>query len=256
MKEIYLGTISMEKNRWENGRIPTFNVSDFIDRIISDGFDGIELWQYHYTSASDEEKAKLASSGIPFIFNSYISFVERNDEIYKEIGNAVKELDAKTIKFNLGLSSDNNIDIATQVENLKRFAEFLPNDVKLLSECHANTIMEIPEEAGEIFAKLDKERYGAIIHLSYGKDFIDRCYAAYGDRITHIHCSYLDADIEEIDFKPLDDPTGNVKDKLNYFINKGFNGTLNVEFVKFEDTAEAHYIHAVEDMKYLRTIYK
>ena len=81
MKKIYLGTVSMEKNRWEPGRVPTFNVSDFIDRAMADGFDGIELWEYHYTHASDEEKAKLVASKVPFIFNSYTSFVERDEEL-------------------------------------------------------------------------------------------------------------------------------------------------------------------------------
>lgn len=256
MKKIYLGTVSMEKNRWEPGRIPTFNVSDFVDKAMADGFDGIELWQYHYTCASDEEKAKLAASGIPFIFNSYISLVERDDELFKEIGDAVKAIGAKAIKFNLGPSWADEIDVPAQIENLKRFSEYLPADVKMLSECHPNTVMEVPEAAGEIFAKLDKERYGAIIHLATENDFIDRCYAAYGDRICHIHCAYKGTDTEGTGFRAMNDGTGYVEDKLNYFISKGFNGSLNIEFVKFEDTAEAHYAHAVEDLKYLRTLYK
>lgn len=256
MKQIYLGTVSMEKNRWEPGRIPTFNVSDFVDKAIADGFYGIELWEYHYTHASDEEKAKLAASGIPFIFNSYMSLEQRNDEVYKEIGDAVKAIGAKAIKFNLGKSYDCIPDIPAQIENLKRFSSYLPDDVKLLSECHPNTVMEVPEAAGEIFAKLDKERYGAIIHLSTAKDFIDRCYAAYGDRICHIHCAYKGEGGTGTGFKPMDDGTGYVEDMINYYVSKGFNGSLNIEFVKFEDTAEAHYEHAVKDMKYLSTIYK
>lgn len=246
----------MEKNRWAPGRVPTFNVSDFIDKAKADGFDGIELWQYHYTLASDEEKAKLAASGIPFIFNSYISLVERNDELFKEIGDAVKALGAKAIKFNLGPSYVDEINVPEQIENLKRFSEFLPADVKLLSECHGNTVMEVPEEAGEIFAKLDKERYGAIIHLASENDFIDRCYAAYGDRICHIHCAYQVETENGKEFAAMNDGSGYVEDKINYFVNKGFNGSLNIEFVKFEDTAEAHYEHAVDNMKYLRTLYK
>ena len=185
MKKIYLGTVSMEKNRWEPGRVPTFNVSDFIDRAMADGFDGIELWEYHYTHAS-----KLAASGVPCIFNSYISLVERNEEAFKEIVDAVKAVGATAIKFNLGPSWVEEIDVPAQVENLKYFASLLPENVKLLCECHGNTVMEVPEDAGKVFAELDKDRFGAIIHLATENDFIDRCYAAYGDRICHMHCAY------------------------------------------------------------------
>ncbi len=256
MKRIYLGTVSMEKNRWAPGRVPTFNVSDFVGRAMADGFYGIELWQYHYTSASEEEKAKLAQSGIPFIFNCYTSFVERNDEEFKKIADAVKALGAKAMKFNLGPSNADNINILSQLDNLNRLAELLPADVMMLCECHGGTIMELPEEAGEIFAWLDKRRFGAIIHMAADKDFIDRCYAAYGERIWHIHCAYKGADPEGAEFIPMDDGTGHVKDKLDYFVSKGFDGSLNVEFVKFEETPEAHYENAVRDLKYLSTIYK
>lgn len=257
MKKIYLGTVSMEKNRWEPGRVPTFNVSDFIDKALADGFDGIELWEYHYTKASDEEKAKLAASGVPFIFNSYLSFVERNEEAFKEIAEAVKTLGATAIKFNLGPSWVEEIDVPSQIENLKYFASLLPENVKLLCECHGNTVMEVPEDAGKVFDELDKERFGAIIHLATENDFIDRCYASYGERLCHMHCAYTTENEKgEKEFSAMDDGTGFVEDKINYYIGKGFDGTLTIEFVKFEDTAEAHYKHAVENMKYLRKLYK
>ncbi len=255
MKQIYLGTVSMEKNRWEPGRIPTFNVSDFIDKAMADGFYGIELWQYHYTHASDEEKAKLAAADIPFFFNTYLSLEEYDEKTYKEIADAVKSVKAKGVKFNFGFYHDDCIpDFQKQLENLKRLTDMMPDYTKMLCECHANTIMDIPEKAGEIFAKLDKERYGAIIHLTTDTDFADRCYAAYGDRICHIHCQYQAEG--STDFSAMNDGTGVVEKKVNYYIDKGFDGSLAVEFVEFEDTAEAHYMHAVEDMKYLKTLYK
>lgn len=256
MKEIYLGTVSMEKNRWEPGRIPTFNVSDFIEKAKSDGFYGIELWQYHYTLASDEEKAKLAAADIPFFFNTYLSLEEYDEKTYKEIADAVKAVKAKGVKFNFGRSYDCVPDIPKQLENLKRLTDMMPDYTKMLCECHANTVMEVPETAGEIFAKLDKDRYGAIIHLATDIEFADRCYAAYGDRICHIHCAYKGTDTSGTGFKPMNDGTGYVENMINYYVGKGFNGSLAMEFVKFEDTAEAHYIHAVEDMKYLSTLYK
>ncbi len=254
MKEIYLGSVSMEKNRWAPGRIPTFNVSDFIDKAKEDGFYGIELWQYHYTLASDDEKAKLAAADIPFFFNTYLSFNEYDEKTYKEIADAVKAVKAKGVKFNFESSDDSVCDVSKQLENLKKLTDMMPDYTKMLCECHANTFMEVPETAGEIFAKLDKERYGAIIHLSTDIEFADRCYAAYGDRISHIHCQYIAKGSEE--FSPLNDGTGYIEKMVNYHVGNGFNGSLAIEFVKFEDTAEAHYAHAVDDMKYLKTLYK
>lgn len=250
MSEIYLGTICMEKNRWAEGRNPTYAVSDYVKKAIDDGFYGMELWQYHYTLATEEEREKLKASGIPFVFNTYISFEKRDDETFKLIGDAVKALGAKAIKYNLGPLNAENINISAQIENLKRFAEYLPPDVKLLSECHGNTVMEEPEMAAEILSKLDKERYGAMIHLKTELDFADRCYAAYGDRIWHIHCANYKG--WDIGFVHINDGTDFAESYINYHKSKGFNGSFTIEFVNFEDTPEAHYKNAVNDMKHIK----
>lgn len=252
MKPIYLSTVALEKNRWAPGRVPTFNASDFLQRAKDDGFYGIELWEYHYTKASDEEKAKLAAFDMPFFFNTYLSLEEYDDDVYKEIANAVKAVNAKGVKFNFGSSHVDNPDIPKQIENAKKLADLMPADTKMLCECHPNTVMEVPETAGEVFEKLDKERFGAIIHMKTDIDFADRCFAAYGDRICHIHSQYNCDGV----FQPLDDGTGYAEKMFKYYTGKGFDGSVAIEFVKFEDTAEAHYPHALADLKYLQKIYK
>lgn len=254
MEKIYLGTVALEKNRWAKTKTPSFNVSDFIPMLKDDGFYGLELWEYHYTLATDEEKAKLAESGIPFYFNSYISIGKRDDELFKSIGDAVKAIGATAVKFNFSRNWGEDIpEISDQIENLKRLTDFMPDNVKMLCECHPNTVMEVPEDAGEVFAKLDKEKYGAIIHLETDKAFADRCFDSYGDRIWHIHCQYKG---DSKGFQPMDDGTGKAEQLLNYYKSKNFNGTMAIEFVKFEDTAEAHYENAKNELKYLNKIYK
>lgn len=255
MKPIYLATVALEKNRWEADHIPTFNVSDFLPKAKQDGFYGIELWEYHYTKASDEEKSKLASFDIPYYFNTYLSLVEYDETAYKQIADAVKALNAKGVKFNFGPSYGCTPDIPKQIENAKRLADMMPADAKLLCECHPNTVLEVPETAGEVFEQLDKERFGAIIHMSTKKDFVDRCFDAYGDRISHIHCAYRGPEMDG-DFRDMDDGTGYVADMMDYFDGKGFNGSLSVEFIKFEDTAEAHYPHAVDALNFLKKVCK
>ncbi len=251
MNNIYLGTICMEKNRWAEGRKPTYTVSDYIKRAIDDGFYGMELWQYHYTLTTDAEREKLKSANIPFIFNSYISFEERDDELFKMIADGVKGIGAKAVKYNLGLMDAQNVDVEKQVENLKRFAGFLPDNVKLLSECHGGSIMEEPEAAVEILSKLDKDRFGAMIHLQTELDFADRCYAAYGDRIWHIHCANYKGWDEG--FVHINDGTDFAQKYIAYHKSKGFNGDFTIEFVNFENTPEEHYVNAVNDMNHIKT---
>lgn len=251
MNKIYLGTICMEKNRWADGRMPTYPVSDYINRAIGDGFYGMELWQYHYTLATEAEREKLSASGVPFIFNSYISFEERNDEEYAQIAQAVRSLGATAVKYNLGATGAVKSDILKQIENLKRFAELLPTETRLLSECHANTVMEKPEMAAEIFSKLDKDRFGAIIHLKTDIEFAEKCYEAYGDRIWHIHCANYKGWDEGYDH--INDGTDFAKKNIAYHKGKGFTGNFTVEFVKFEETPEAHYENAVNDMRHIKT---
>lgn len=250
MNEIYLGTICMEKNRWAEGRMPTYKVSEYLKKSIDDGFYGMELWQYHYTLTTDEEREKLRAAGIPFIYNSYISFEKRDDETFRQIADGIKGIGAKAVKYNLG-PNDENADIQAQVENLKRFADLLPDDVKLLSECHSGSIMEEPEAAAEILSKLDKDRFGAMIHLQTKLDFADRIYAAYGDRIWHIHC----ANYKGLDegFVHINDGTDFAEKYIAYHKSKGFKGDFTIEFVNFENTPEEHYINAVNDMKHIKT---
>lgn len=254
MNKIYLGTICMEKNRWAEGRMPTYTVSGYINRAIDDGFYGMELWEYHYTLASDEEREKLRAANIPFIFNSYISFEKREDKEFEKIAEAIKGIGAKKVKYNLGPKDAEGADIPLQIENLKRFADLLPDDVVLLSECHGGSVMEEPEMAAEILSKLDKARFGAMIHLQTNPDFADKIYAAYGDRIRHIHCANYKGWDEG--FVHINDGTDFAEKYIAYHKGKGFNGDFTIEFVNFEDTPEEHYINAVNDMKHIRRFLK
>lgn len=254
MNKIYLGTICMEKNRWAEGRMPTYAVSDYIKRAIDDGFYGMELWEYHYTLTTDAEREKLRAANIPFIFNSYTSFEKRDDAEFKKIADAIKGIGAKKLKYNLGLINAENVDISAQIDNLKRFADLLPDDVVLLSECHAGSVMEEPEMAAEILSKLDKDRFGAMIHLQTNIDFADKIYAAYGDRIWHIHCANYKGWDEG--FVHINDGTDFAERYIAYHKNKGFTGDFTIEFVNFEDTPEEHYINAVNDMRHIKTFLK
>ena len=68
---IYLGSICLEPNRWSPGKLPSYRVSDWLQRIDGAGFDGIELWENHFLLADATEKSALAAAAPLAIYNSY-----------------------------------------------------------------------------------------------------------------------------------------------------------------------------------------
>ena len=58
---IYIGSACLERTRW-GSRQPSFLVSDWLARFQADGFDGIELWEFHYLRADAAEQERLAAA--------------------------------------------------------------------------------------------------------------------------------------------------------------------------------------------------
>lgn len=247
MKKVYLGSIALERNRWEPGRIPTYLVSDFAQRAKDDGFDGIELWQYHYLSADARERKKLLDLEISFIFNSYLSLADGVTDAVKDTAEAICQLRAEAVKYNFGPSQPEHdpLELQKQTDTLLRFADMLPENVKLLCECHAGSIGEDPARMAEIFAKLD-ERFGAIIHLMTPMDFAKQCFDCYGDRICHIHSSYA---LPDLGFQCLAGAEAAVREHYQYYISRGFKGTVTVEFTQDASSPEQYYYNALKDLR-------
>ena len=101
--EIYLGTIALEVNRHRKGKIPSYRISEWDDRICKAGFDGIELWENHALLCSDQEFGLLFGlhSSIA-IFNSYVSLLQDGQQMRKRIYRVATDLQARSLKFNLG----------------------------------------------------------------------------------------------------------------------------------------------------------
>ena len=55
---IYLASIALEPERWSSRR-PSFAFSEWCPAAREAGFDGIELWEYHYTLAAGGERELL-----------------------------------------------------------------------------------------------------------------------------------------------------------------------------------------------------
>ncbi len=253
MSKIYLGSIALEKNRWSNGKVPTYKVSEYVKKAADDGFDGVELWENHFMLADNAEKKRLAFADCEYIFNSYLNLKNGVTDEMKSVAEAISLLNATAVKYNFSSTEDvkSTADIDFQTETLIRFSEMIPKETKLLCECHQWTIAENPLQAASLFCGLDS-RFGAIIHLVTARDFAEECFNCYGNRICHIHSAYP---VEKGCYNALAESGEMLGDNLKYFISRGFCGTITVEFTKDAATADEYYKNAVEDLKYLRKIY-
>ncbi len=245
--KIYLGTVLLEKNRWVDGvRQPSLQVSDWAERIASDGFDGLELWENHAVLASDEERERLRALPVPVtLFNSYDRCEDETLAARRLAAETALALGAEGMKFNFGRIADRH---ERYVGNVAEWRAMLPDPFRFLCECHGGTTMENPERASAVFRDLGREKYEVIIHGFGGADDgIRKQFACHGDRITHIHvCLSSDG--------PVPDET--VRARVALLRSLGFVGSFTIEFTEGvgadDEEAETLYRHAVRDMKQLR----
>jgi len=100
---IYIGTILLERNRWSPGKVPTYQVSEWMDRFKRDGFDGMELWENHAALCSDDELARLEQAPLPVVvFNSYAGLGDGGLPEREQATRLANRLGARAIKFNVG----------------------------------------------------------------------------------------------------------------------------------------------------------
>ena len=245
---VYLGTIALEKNRWEKDQTATIDVAAYIERAVKDGFDGVELWGPHYLLADESEKERIRKTGKVSIFNTYVGFDKGITEELCQNAKAINEINPKAIKFNL----QNKENRDGQVETLRKFAEMLNPEIRLLCECHLFTLTDDHEIAAGVFNELGK-RYGAMVHTRNGalteeQDFEDlKCrFKAYGEHICHLHASNYNGK----EFIHIYD--GDVVEKhIDYILSQGYNGNCTIEFT-VGDEAEEMYENALKDLEWLK----
>lgn len=247
--KIFLGTILLEKNRWTS-RIPSYRVSEWYERIVQDGFDGIELWENHFLKADAEEKSALISKAAPVaVFNTYDEFTDETKEYRLQTAAAINDLKAKAVKFNFG---NDRSRIDEYVKNLVEWAALLPPDCRLLCECHPHTVMEHRDIATEVFNRLGDERYQAIIHVFESPESINPWFEALGSRIVHAHVRMT----QDSAYLKLRKKPDKVKEGLDCMFRNGFNGTFTIEFTEGVRTPDENiddlYACALDDMKFLR----
>ncbi|SCW82464.1 Sugar phosphate isomerase/epimerase [Paenibacillus tianmuensis] len=252
--KLCIGTILLERNRWAAERQPSYAVSDWQRRFQEDGFDGMELWENHALLADEREQSALEASSYVTIVNSYIGFEDGDEAERKreEAAALVKRLRAPAVKFNLGADP---AQLPVYIANVKRWAEQLPADCRILCECHPGTLAEHPDAAAEILRRFGDRSFQAIVHPFCCLGELEDWFKRLGSAITHAHVQLRD---EDNHFIRVNRRPELVKDRLALMRRMGFRGSFTLEFtegIHVNEDREALYEAALEDLQILRNIW-
>ncbi|MFC1715500.1 sugar phosphate isomerase/epimerase family protein [Candidatus Poribacteria bacterium] len=251
---IYIGTILLELNRWGSSKTPTYLVSEWLDRFQEAGFDGMELWEYHATLCPPEELAKLEASDFPVaVYNTYCDFSDESKSDQHAAADMIRRFGAKGVKFNVGK------DPALKdmyLQNLRAWGESLPEDCRLLCECHGGTIVEEPAEASKFFGELEGDRWQFIVHcLMSDVDRLKEWFGAFGQSITHAHIQITDENGKRI---RMESDTEHVKNALNIMRGEGYQGSFTLEFTEGTSAPDENmgdlWKAALDDLDFLRSL--
>lgn len=245
---IYLCTVCLERNRW-GSRHPSFRVSEWLPRFKADGFDGIELWEFHFLSADVAEQARLADAAADVaIFNSYVGFADGDAEARGRSADAIARLSPSAVKYNLGGDAGR---LDEYRRNLLAWADRLPRSCRLLCECHSGTVLERIEDAAVFFEDFDPERFGIIVHMGGDPAGLEPWFSAFGRRVQHLHLQLRGPETDPgvpANRERLDACVAVVK-------AHGYDGSAAIEFTRGIGRAEeieTLYANACVDLAYCR----
>jgi sugar phosphate isomerase/epimerase len=247
---VLLGTVALEPNRWgmvDASRRATIDLAAWLPAVADAGFDGVELWEDHLDDA-------VVAGPLPItVLNTYVSFDEPDDTARKTVAERVAHCHASAVKFNVGHDVDAVDDYATR---LVAFCDALPPTTRALCECHAGTAAEDPAFAARLLdAAGPPERVGAIVHTHESADHVRARFAAYGERIVHVHVNHLD---RAATAPRLRDMRPELVAEVGLLRDLGFDGTWTIEFVHGTSTADDRPDQlidaAVDDLHVLREV--
>lgn len=254
MHEIYIGTIALERNRWNRdaGKAPTYLVSDWLGRFAQAGFDGIELWENHAALADERELARIEGAAFDVaVFNTYAAFSDDAAAAREQAAELTRRLDAGGVKFNLGHDTQRRDEY---LRNARDWADRVPADARLLCECHAGSVLETPAAAADALRCWEDPRFQAIVHpFHVSPDALASWFEYCGDRITHAHVQMRDDEGKMI---ALHRQPERVRAALGIMRDGGFTGSFTIEFVEGtgdpDETPEGSLKQAVRDLEFLR----
>ena len=244
-----MGTVLLEVNRWRS-RIPSFKVSDWVDRFAADGFDGIELWENHVLLA-DGELAALQKAKLPVsVYNMYADFSDESKEKLAKALENVHALKPAGIKYNFG--EDSGL-MPVYRKNLLAFAAALPANCVMLCEVHQGSVLEDVDVAADFFKDLPKDKFQIISHVFTSDTAgLQKQFDAFGDRIVLAHVQFTVGGQRV----RLDRDADTARECLRIMKANGFAGDFTMEFTEGtaapDETIEMLYENAKRDMQFIK----
>lgn len=248
---VLLGTVALEPNRWatvDPSGAPQLDLARWLPTLAAGGFDGLELWERHATSLPDGHPLPVV------VLNSYASFDDPDPAARRAVAEEARRLGVRAVKVNVG--SDPAAHDA-YAERLAAFVADLPPEAVVVCECHHGTVAEVPAVAAAILgAAGPADRVQALVHTHEPPAHLAERFAAYGERITHVHVNFLDTAALRVPL--LADRRAELAAAATALRELGYRGSWTLEFVAGvlgpHDRPEDTVPQAIADLAVLRDV--
>jgi len=253
MNNIYFSTVLLDNQRWTKEKNPSLPVSTYYEALLGAGFSGIELWEFHYTNSSKQERTALeAQTGNTPIYNVYCTMADADAERRDKSLEIAGKIGATGIKFNTG-GDPSKWD--EYVRNCKIWRDQAPDNLRLLCECHPGTVIEEADEARKFFDQVGMEKFGIIVHPFSRHESLREWMELFGPHVSHMHLQMRDP-VDEDKFVLFEEREDVVEDSLRILREEGFFGTYSLEFTKGtrtkNDRQEILFKNAIKDLNYIK----
>jgi len=241
---VNIGTILLEPGRWARPKRATYAVAEWMDRFVTAGFDGAELWENHADADALGAEFPVA------IFNTYCGFGDDEAEERAIALRNTRAANANAVKFNVGGEESRAGEYA---RNLEAWVADLPTGCRPLCECHGGTIVETPGAARAFFDGVDID-CGIITHaFADPEDRLRDWLRLFGSKLELVHVQLRN---EDGVFLRLDEAADHARRRIDILGAAEFAGSYTLEFTKGtgtpDDTPEALWREALADLAFLR----
>ena len=170
MAKLLLNTLALDPNRWTSEKRPAFRLDVLLPEIAARNFDLLEIWQYHLTSASEQELVEIRLMLNDFgmevpIVGAYpilhVSGVVVQHEITKfvrvlEIASALNARGIKIFAGNQPTACLNDTQYQNSVGFLRKLVELAEErDLLVFTEAHRKTLFDDPVNSLKVLKEVN-----------------------------------------------------------------------------------------------------
>ena len=242
---ILLNSIALDPNRWTAEKVPFHRLDELLEPIATNGFRGIEVWQYHVSSLDETGMTELMTRaddlGIDFpVLGIYPRLHHGGTEGEDDLAQSLQLLDiaaslgTNTVKMFVGSKASADLtemEEANTIASLEMLAGAAEDrDLLLTGETHPDTLFDSVEATKISLAEVASPELEVCFQPYDSRDTEQAIadYTALAEHVIHVHLQGRKNDemslLEEadIDYERL----------LETLEINGFAGYLSIEFVK------------------------